>query len=79
MEAKQEILEAIDIIVQAALKDATKIYTCIVKHASGNKCTVLFNGEEHIVKFYGGQPKINVAYPLFIPQGNLSLAFIIVA
>ena len=51
MEAKQEILEAIDILVQAALKDATKIYTCIVRHASGNKCTVLFNGEEHIVNF----------------------------
>ena len=53
MEAKQEILEAIEILVQAALKDATKIYTCIVRHVSGDKCTVLFNGEEHIVKFYG--------------------------
>ena len=79
MEAKQEILEAIEILIQAALKDATKIYTCIVKHSSGNKCMVLFNGEEHIVKFYGGQPQNNVAYPLFVPQGNLSLAFIIVS
>ena len=78
MDDKQEILEAIDILIQAAAKNSTKIYTCVVKHSTASKCTVVFNGEEHTVKFYGNQPKDNVAYPLFVPQGNLSLAFIIV-
>ena len=77
MDAKKEILEAIEILIQAALKNTTKIYTCIVKDSSGGRCTVLLNGEEHIVKFYGDTPTVNLAYPLFVPQGNLSLAFVI--
>ena len=51
MDDKQEILEAIDILIQAAVKNSTKIYTCVVKHSTASKCTVLFNGEEYTVKF----------------------------
>lgn len=79
MDDKQEILEAIDIMIKSALKNTTKIYTCVVRHSSGNKCTVFLNGEEHIVRFYGSTPKDGYAYPMFVPQGNLSLAFIIVS
>ena len=77
MEAKQEILEAIEILIKSALKNTTKIYTCIVKDSSGGRCTVLLNGDEYIVKFYGDTPTVNLTYPLFVPQGNLSLAFVI--
>lgn len=77
MDVRSEIIDAIEILVDAAMKNTTKIYTCVVKNFSGSKCTVLLNGQEYVVKYYGEAPKENVAYPIFVPQGNFSLSFII--
>lgn len=79
MDAKKEILDAVEILIQAAQKNSTKIYTGLVTNVGSGRCTVQLYGEKYIVKYYGDAPQTNMTYPMFIPQGNFSDAFIIVS
>lgn len=74
-----EILDAIEIMVRQAVEDnTTKIYTGVCKTVSTSTCSLLINGKENTVKYYGGTPIVGTVYQVFIPFGNMSAAFIIV-
>lgn len=74
-----EILDAIEIMVRQVVEDnTTKIYTGVCKTVSTSTCSLLINGKENIVKYYGGTPIVGAVYQVFIPFGNMSAAFIIV-
>lgn len=74
-----EILDAIEIIVRQVVEDnTTKIYTGVCKTISTSTCSLLINGKENTVKYYGGTPTVGTVYQVFIPFGNMSAAFIIV-
>lgn len=77
MDAQKEILDAIEIIVDKKLKDVAQIYRGVVKSVSGTDCTISVNGEDYTMRYYGNPPATNLAYPVFVPYGNMSLAFII--
>lgn len=49
----------------------------MVKSVSDNKCTIKFNNKQYVVPYYGGAPVSNKTYALFIPQNNMSQAFVI--
>lgn len=79
MDAKKEILDAIEVMVNQAIEDsATKIYTGICKILYADKCVVTVNGKDNTVKYYGGIPVTGNSYRVFVPFGNMSAAFIIV-
>lgn len=81
MNNNEEILDAIEILVNKAIEDnSTKIQNGTVSSVStNNKCTLFVNGKDlPNVQYYGGQPIINRQYRVFIPNGNPSRAFIIV-
>lgn len=74
-----EMLDAIEIMVKQAVEDnTTKIYTGVCKTVSTSTCSLLINGKENTVKYYGGTPIVGTVYQVFIPFGNMSAAFIIV-
>lgn len=79
MSFANEILDAIEIMVKQVVEDnTTKIYTGVCKTVSTSTCSLLINGKENIVKYYGGTPTVGAVYQVFIPFGNMSTAFIIV-
>lgn len=79
MSFANEILDAIEIMVRQVVEDnTTKIYTGVCKTISTSTCSLLINGKENTVKYYGGTPTVGTVYQVFIPFGNMSAAFIIV-
>ncbi len=77
MDAKKEIIEAINILISKRMKKISSINFCTVINVQENMCTIIFNGEQYIVPHYGNTPIINKKYPIFLPDNNLSQAFII--
>lgn len=77
MDIKKEIMESIDILLKKRLSKITQSYYVTVIAVNNNKCTIRLNGNEYIVSFYGNTPEENKKYPIIVPQGNLSQAYII--
>ena len=79
MNVKQEIIDSIQTLVDANAKKMPSIMfgvcTSIGLH---NKCTVKINQIDYTLSYYGQTtPKINTKYPVFVPSGNMAMAFII--
>lgn len=72
-----EIIGAIDVIITKRLNDISSFGFCSVTEVNDKNCKVIYNGNEYYVPFYGNTPVINNKYPIFLPNGNLSQAFII--
>ena len=78
MDVANEILDAIEIIVDKQTKEqTTQIYPGICKSVSGNSCVMSINGKDNTVQFYGSAPIVGTIYRVFVPYGNMSMAFII--
>lgn len=77
MDARQEILDTIDIMLQKAMKDVVKIYRGNIVEVNNRNCVVKMGGQNYNVRFYGNDPEIGKVYPVFIPSGDMSLSFLI--
>ena len=78
MDARNEILDAIQILIGRALESTTKIYNATCKGlVSGNVALMRVNGVDTRVVFYGDAPDANKQYRVFVPEGNMSNAFMI--
>lgn len=79
MDIVNEILDAIEIIVDKKIRDNTaQIYSGICQNVNGGTCTMTINGKNNIVQFYGSQPIVGAVYRVFVPNGNMSNGFVIV-
>lgn len=76
--AIEEMIKSFKFIAEKYLENTTKIYSVpvLAQNADGTY-TVNFNGESHNLPLYGNNT-ITVGKPVkvFIPQGNMNLAFI---
>lgn len=78
MNVASEILDAIEIIVDKKVRDTSaQIYPGVCKSVSGNSCVMSINGRNNTVQFYGSTPTVGTIYRVFVPNGNMSMAFII--
>ena len=74
----KELMEYIDILVTKKMKNTTQVYFGIIKSIdNNNNCIIEIKGNDYNLKYYGNIPLINKKYPVIIPQGNFSQAFII--
>lgn len=74
----QDFIEAIKVIVKKEIKEnSTQIYNGVCTGVNGSSCTMLINGRNQNVKYYGNAPTINSNYRVFVPNDNMSIAFII--
>ena len=77
MKAQNELLDAIQILIDKTMKDrATKVTGGKVKSASGGLATVTINGYDYSIPYSGTAPTVNSTVRVFIPNGNMSDAFI---
>ena len=78
MDVANELLDAIEIIVDKKIREQTiQIYLGICKSVNGNSCVMSINGKDNTVQFYGSTPAVGSIYRVFVPNGNMSMAFII--
>ena len=78
MDIANEILDAIEIIVDKKIRENTvQIYPGVCKGVIGNSCVMFINGRDNTVQFYGSTPTVGTIYRVFVPNGNMSMAFII--
>lgn len=81
IDTAKELLDAIEILIKQAVRDnSTQIYSGICKSVvDTSSCVMAINGRENNVKFYGASPNVGNIYRVFVPSGNMSMAFIITA
>lgn len=78
MDVANELLDAIEIIVDKKMRENTaQIYPGICKSVNSNSCVMSINGKNNTVQFYGSAPTVGAIYRVFVPNGNMSTAFII--
>ena len=73
----KELMESIDILITQRFKSTTQVYFGIVKSVSNNIGTIEIKGNLYDLRYYGNTPLLNRKYPVIVPQGNFSQAFII--
>ena len=73
----KELMESIDILISKRLQNLTTVYYGIIKEVNDNDCVITIKGEEYNLPFYGNTPIKNKKYPVILPNGSLSQAFII--
>lgn len=81
MTPQQEIIDAIQILIDKAMERSTRISNGNVTAVDTSKttCTVALDGKTYDnIVYYGGSPTVNKQYRVFIPEGNMSRAFIMV-
>ena len=78
MDVANELLDAIEIIVDKKVRENTaQIYPGICKSVSGGNCVMSINGKDNTIQFYGSIPTVGAIYRVFVPDGNMSMAFAI--
>lgn len=74
-----ELLDAIEILVEKSAKNNAVIYSGIVTEISTSVCTMKINGNTYSnIVYYGGTPIVGNAYRVFVPFGNMSQAFTLI-
>lgn len=79
---QKEILDAIKIIVDAAIKKSTPniLFGIVSKVNDDNTCIVDINTIGYALKYYGDSaPTVNKKYPVFVPAAGMSKAFVLSA
>lgn len=66
-------------VKQAVEDNTTKIYLGVCKSITPTTCTLTINGKDNTVKYYGDAPTVGNVYQVFVPFGNMSMAFVIVS
>ncbi len=75
--ASENIINAIHIIAKKYSEKQTKIYTGLVVGIDGNKYNVSVNGKTYLLPKYGDNViTLNQVVKVFIPQNNMSQAFV---
>ena len=77
MRAQNELLDAIQILIDKSMADrSTRIIGGAVKSTSGGLATVTINGYDYSIPYSGTAPTVGSTVRVFIPNGNMSDAFI---
>lgn len=76
---ERDFLDAMSVLVQKAIDVSTKIYGCVVVSVdiAQKIASVKINGKVNDVQYYGTAPTIGNVYRVFVPQNDMSRAFII--
>lgn len=80
-EAANELLRGIQYMVDQATSETTKIYGGYVQSINGDgSCNININGQSYSLKQFGtGEVKEGTNVRVFVPQGNMNLAWFITA
>ena len=74
---EQELIESISLMLDKGLETNTDVYTGILKSINGKKAVVTMNGQDQNVAVVSPDLLAGMATRVFVPNGNMSNAFII--
>lgn len=76
--AVDSMLQGFEYMVNNSAKNTTQIYNGLIINIIDNSYTVRVNGNDYLIPLYGSfTHNINDVVKVFIPQGNMNLAFFI--
>ena len=77
-EAGKALISGISYMMDEAQKINSQIYNGIIVSKSGNSYTIKINGNDYNIPLYGEfTHNVNDVVKVFVPQGNMNLAFFI--
>ena len=76
---EQELIESIGLMIEKGMESNTNIYTGVVKSVDGKRAVVTVNGQNQNVSIATADVSSGNVVRVFVPQGNMSAAFIIKA
>lgn len=77
-EAVNGLITGFDYMLQENNKQNTQIFNGIITAINNGSYTIKINGNEYVIPLYGNfNHDINEVVKVFIPQGNMNLAFFI--
>ena len=75
---QKELLDAVQVLIDKAMANTTKIYGGLITAVNDKTCTVAVNGKSYNnLRWYGAAPQINYKCQVFVPEGNMSMAFVL--
>ena len=75
-EAVDGLIGGFDYMLQENNKKSTQIFNGVITAVNGSSYTIKLNGNEYVIPLYGGFiHNVNDVVKVFIPQGNMNLAF----
>ena len=78
MSLEQTLLDSINILVENAVAQTTKIYDGVVQSVvKDGRANMAINGKTNSVQYYGAAPTVGKVYRVFVPNNIMSQAFII--
>ena len=76
---EQELIESIGLMIEKGMESNTNIYTGVVKSVDGKRAVVTVNGQNQNVSIATADVSSSNVVRVFVPEGNMSAAFIIKA
>ena len=76
---EKELIESIGLMIEKGMESNTNIYTGVVKSVDGKRAVVAVNGQNQNVSIATADVSSGNVVRVFVPQGNMSAAFIIKA
>ena len=76
---EQELIESIGLMIEKGMESNTNIYTGVVKSVDGKRAVVSVNGQNQNVSIANADVSSGNVVRVFVPEGNMSAAFIIKA
>ena len=76
---EQELIESIGLMIEKGMESNTNIYTGVVKSVDGKRAVVMVNGQNQNVSIATADVSSGNVVRVFVPEGNMSAAFIIKA
>ena len=78
MDAKKEILDSIEILIERAMSKTTQAYAGSISSVNDDgTCDVVWNGKVFKMLVFGGTPAANKDCKIIVPQGKQNQAFAI--
>lgn len=74
---EQELIEAVSLMIEKAMGGSSSMYTGVIKSISGKKAVVTINGQDQTVAVVSPSALLGAITRVFVPNGNMSNAFII--
>lgn len=76
---EKELIESIGLMIEKGMESNTNIYTGVVKSVDGKRAVVAVNGQNQNVSIATADVSSGNVVRVFVPEGNMSAAFIIKA
>lgn len=77
-QAVDNMLQGFNYMLNNSIKSTTQIYNGLIVSVVNNEYTIKINGNNYVIPLYGSfTHSVNEIVKVFIPQGNMNLAFFI--